>query len=237
MALGPRLAAVAAYVLPGAPMADIGTDHAYLPVHLVRAGLVPRVVAGDLMPGPLEAARTTVHAAGLQDRIDLRLGSGLTILAPGEAGSVAVCGMGGPLIAQILQEGPLSGVQRLILQPMGGEDRLRGWLEQGGWRLVAERLVEEAGRIYSVLVAEPGLMRLDEADRLVGPILRRTGGPLFAAYAGEMLARSRRALSGARRSRRPEAAGRVAALEHQVALLEEVLRDADGNSGSRGPSA
>ncbi|OTA40317.1 MAG: hypothetical protein A6D92_19525, partial [Symbiobacterium thermophilum] len=171
--LPPRLAAVARHVPPGRPFADIGTDHAYLPVHLVQSGRVPRAVAGDVRPGPLQAARATVAAAGLTDRIDVRLGSGLTVLAPGEAACVAICGMGGPLIARILAEGPLTGVERLVLQPMGGEAQLRRWLAESGWRLVAEEIVADGGRLYPVLVAEPGRMSLSRMEEEVGPLLLR----------------------------------------------------------------
>ncbi len=222
--LPPRLAAVARHVPPGRPFADIGTDHAYLPVHLVQSGRVPRAVAGDVRPGPLQAARATVAAAGLTDRIDVRLGSGLTVLAPGEAACVAICGMGGPLIARILAEGPLTGVERLVLQPMGGEAQLRRWLAESGWRLVAEEIVADGGRLYPVLVAEPGQMSLSRLEEEVGPLLLRQGGPLVVRYIDEKLELARRALTGASRSSRPEARARAAELDRLIALLTEARR-------------
>lgn len=222
--LSPRLAAVAAHVLDGRPLADIGTDHAYLPVHLLQAGRIPRAIAGDILPGPLAAARATVAEAGLTDRVDLRLGPGLRILTPGEAECATICGMGGPLIASILADGPLEGLRRLVLQPMAGEERLRGWLADSGWRLVAEELVPEGERLYVILVAEPGPMTLDEVDRVAGPILRRSGGPLFDRYIEAQLELARRALEGARRSRRPEGEARAEELSHRIRLLQEALR-------------
>lgn len=227
--LSPRLAAVAGYVLPGGPLADIGTDHAYLPAHLVGTGAIPKAIAGDILPGPLEAARSTVAEAGLTDRIELRLGSGLKVLTPGEVITASICGMGGPLIAEILTAGPLEGIQRLVLQPMGGEERLREWLSRNGWRLVAEQLVADAGRVYIVMAAERGAMTLTEAELMVGPHLRAAGGPLLVRYAQVQMTQARRALEGARRSGRDEARGRVAELEHRMALLEEVIRDAEGD--------
>jgi len=231
--LSPRLAAVARHVPAGRTFADIGTDHAYLPVHLVQTGRAPRAVAGDVLPGPLKAAQATVAAAGLADRIDVRLGSGLTVLEPGEAPCVAICGMGGPLIARILAEGPLTGVERLVLQPMGGEAQLRRWLAENGWRLVAEEVVEDGGRLYLVLVAEPGEMRLSRVEEEVGPLLLRQGGPLVVRYVDEKLELARRALAGAARSGRPEARARAAELTELVDKLSEARRTCAGDGGGK----
>jgi tRNA (adenine22-N1)-methyltransferase len=225
--LSPRLAAAARYVLPGRPVADIGTDHAYLPTHLVQTGQVPRAIAADVMPGPLDAARATVADEGLAESVELRLGNGLRVLQPGEAATATICGMGGPLIAEILAAGPLEAIERLVLQPMGGEERLREWLAAHGWRLVAEELTEDAGRIYLIMAAEPGAMALTEAELLVGPHLRRTGGPLLVRYTSTLLELMHRAQAGARRSDRPEALERVQELEQRIQMLEEVLADAE----------
>ncbi len=227
--LTPRLSAVAGYVLPGQPLADVGTDHAYLPAWLVGAGRVPRAIATDLMPGPLEAARATVVAEGLTDRIDLRLGSGLGPVVPGEAVCATICGMGGALIATILAAGPLGGIHRLVLQPMGGEERLREWLCGSGWRLVDEALVEDGGRIYAILVAEPGCMTLTPTELVAGPFLLQKGGPLLARYAGILLQQARRARAGAGRSERPQARERVDLLEDRIRLWEEVVARAESN--------
>ncbi|HYF79832.1 MAG TPA: class I SAM-dependent methyltransferase [Symbiobacteriaceae bacterium] len=225
--LSPRLAAAAAYVLPGRPLADIGTDHAYLPAHLVQAGAIPRAIAGDVLPGPLDAARSTVQEAGLTQQIELRLGNGLKILKPGEVATVTICGMGGPLIAEILEAGPLAGVERLVLQPMGGEETLRRWLMEHGWYIIDEKLVEDGGRIYAVMAAEPGHMDLTWADAFLGPHLLKKGGPLLKRYAAIFLEQARRAYEGAGRSDRPEALARRRELQIRINLLEEVIRNAE----------
>lgn len=225
--LSPRLAAAAAYVRPGQPLADIGTDHAYLPAHLVEAGAVPRAIAADVLPGPLEAARTTVQEAGLTQNIELRLGNGLKVLRPGEVATVTICGMGGPLIADILEAGPLAGVERLVLQPMGGEETLRRWLMEHGWYIIDETLVEDGGRIYVVMAAEPGHMDLTWAEAFLGPHLLKKRGPLLTRYAAIFLEQARRAYEGAGRSDRPEAQARRRELQIRINLLEEVIRDAE----------
>lgn len=222
--LSPRLAAVAGFVLPGGVLADIGTDHGYLPAALIQAGTIPRAIAADILPGPLDAARTTVQAEGLEGRVELRLGSGLQVLTPGEATTATICGMGGALIGEILAAGPVEGLQRLVLQPMGAEERLRAWLAENGWRLAAERLVEESRRIYVILAAEPGPWSPTPEELVIGPHLRAAGGPLLARYAGILTDQARRALAGARKSDRAQE--RVRELELRIALLEEVVRDA-----------
>ena len=100
--LDERLKTVAALVRPGSRVADIGTDHGYLPVYLVKEGICPRAIAADLRSGPLESARRHVTAAGLSDRIDLRLGDGLTPIEPQEVDDMIIAGMGGETIAGIL---------------------------------------------------------------------------------------------------------------------------------------
>jgi tRNA (adenine22-N1)-methyltransferase len=222
--LSPRLAAAAEWVLAGRPLADIGTDHAYLPAYLVGQSVIPRAVAADIQPGPLEAARTTVEEAGLTGLIDLRLGDGLRPIKPGEVATATICGMGGPLIANILAAGPLDGIERLVLQPMGGEEHVRRWLSENGWRLIGEQLVEDGGRLYVILAAERGEAPLTERDIIIGPYLRATGGPLLRRYAEGQLEQLRRARAGAARSSRPEAAARVEELEARIRIWEEVIR-------------
>lgn len=227
--LTPRLAAVAGLVLPGLPAADIGTDHGYVPAYLVQQGHIPRAIASDLQPGPLEAARRTVAAEGLEDRIDLRLGPGLSVLRPGEVATVIISGMGERLVAAILDEGSLEGVRRLVLQPMGTGEPVRAWLAENGWRLVAERLAVEGRHYYVVMAAEPGAMELSEGERLVGPCLRRQGDPLLKEYVERLLNQARTALAGAERTQRPEGRVRAGELRRQIRLLEEVLLDAEGD--------
>lgn len=221
--LSPRLAAVAAQVLPGRPMADIGTDHAYLPAYLIQTGTVPSAIAADIMKGPLDAARGTVEEAGLTNQIELRLGNGLQVLTPGEVATATICGMGGPLIAEILAAGPLEGIERLVLQPMAGEERLREWLAANGFRLAAESLIEDSNRLYVIMTAERGQMTPDEVDLLIGPFVRQQKGPLLTRYVQIQIGQARRALEGARRSEREESQQRAAALEYRIRLLEEVI--------------
>ncbi len=153
--LGERLAACADLVRPGSVVADIGTDHAKLPVWLVDAGISPRAVASDINAGPIESARRNIARYGLGDKIDTRIGGGLSTVTPGEVQDIVVAGMGGELIAVILDDAPwvCSEQYRLILQPMSHPERLRRWLFEHGFSLMDERAVADAGKIYTVMCA------------------------------------------------------------------------------------
>lgn len=158
MRLDERLQAVAALVPKGSRFADIGTDHAYLPVWLVEQGLIPGAVAGDIATGPCQAARATVAMHGAADKIAVRQGSGLAVLAPGEVDCIAICGMGGSTIISILEadRAVAQAAQRLVLQPMAGAAALRRYLVEQGWQIVAEDLVDDPPHFYEIICTERG---------------------------------------------------------------------------------
>jgi len=154
--LDKRLSAVAALVRQGSRLADIGTDHAYLPVYLVQAGVCPSAIASDIGEGPLEAARRTVTENGLTSEIALRLGDGLATVTADEVEDVAIAGMGGETIAAILEAAPWvkDGRIRLILQPMTRAEDLRRWLLHNGFSVSEEHLIVDGRHLYPVLAAE-----------------------------------------------------------------------------------
>jgi len=156
--LSKRLQTIAERVSSGARVADIGSDHALLPVYLVQSGKVPSAIAGELNTGPFQAACKQTAAAGLSKVISVRQGDGLNVLQPGEADTVTIAGMGGSLMASILEEGrqggKLDGVSELVLQPNVGEEEVRRWLVKWDWLLIDELILEEDGHIYEVLHAK-----------------------------------------------------------------------------------
>lgn len=150
-----RLQCAARQVRMGSRLADIGTDHALLPVALVRSGVCPYAVASDIRTDPAERARRAVEEAQLADRIEVRLGPGLSVLQPEEADDLVIAGMGGETIVSTLGEAPWirSSHFRLILQPMSRPEVLRRWLHRAGFLLEAEPAVEDGGHLYSILRA------------------------------------------------------------------------------------
>lgn len=228
--LSARLGTVADLVPEGARFADIGTDHAYLPVWLLLQGVIPSAIVTDLNPGPLQRARQTARRYGKTDQMSFRLGDGLDCLQPGEADTIAIAGMGGETIADILAAAPWVGLgqYRLLLQPMSALDDLRRWLAGHGYCIRSERLCLDGGTRYTVLWAEPGEMApLTPAECWAG---RQTPGmddPLRGALLADLIRRAGRALEGIRQSVRPEDVPRRAELEQVWTGLIEMKKEWD----------
>lgn len=148
-----RLQKVAALVRQGSRLADVGTDHAYLPTALVRQGVCPRAIASDVRTGPVQAARRTVEAAGLEQAIDVRLGDGLEPVRPDEVDDIVIAGMGGETIAAILAAAPwvMDSRYRLILQPMTRGEELRRYLFGAGFAILEEQVAEDSRHVYAIL--------------------------------------------------------------------------------------
>lgn len=148
-----RLSAAAAYVRPGHPAADIGCDHGKLSAWLAGSGRCPRVFACDLRPGPLAKAKVT--CAPWADRVQFRLGSGLSVLKPGEATELIIAGMGAETILEILDAAPWvqDPAYNLILVPATKHSILRLGLARRGFALAGETLCQAAGRWYTVVNA------------------------------------------------------------------------------------
>ena len=153
-----RLKQVVAYIPEGSVLADIGSDHAYVPCFAIQQGIVKRAIAGEVNRGPMEAAQAQVALIGATNEIDVRLGDGLAVLKKDEATCVTICGMGGSLISSILEAGKtkLGAVERLVLQPNVDGQHVRVWLLSNGYRLVEETIVEENDKVYEILVGERG---------------------------------------------------------------------------------
>ena len=177
-----RLELVASFVPQGAILLDVGSDHAYLPIELVERGQIKSAIAGEVVEGPYQSAVKNVEAHGLKEKIQIRLANGLAAFeATDQVSVITIAGMGGRLIARILEEGleKLASVERLILQPNNREDDLRIWLQNHNFQITAESILEEAGKFYEILVVEAGQMKLSARDVRFGPILSKEASPVF----------------------------------------------------------
>ncbi len=180
--LSRRLAKVASYVQQDAILADIGSDHAYLPCWLVQNGTIRKAVAGEVVRGPFESASRTVEKEGLADRITVRFADGLLAIEPDDGVTViTIAGMGGTLIASILAAAPdrLEGVTRLILQPNLHAKAIREWAVGNGWKVTEEAILKEDRKLYEVLVLERGMVRYSEEELLMGPFLMKEPAAAF----------------------------------------------------------
>ena len=177
-----RLSIVASFVPQGAVLLDVGSDHAYLPIELVESGKIERAIAGEVVVGPYQSAVKNVETHGLVDKIQVRLANGLAAFEEtDQVSTITIAGMGGRLIATILEEGldKLSSVNRLLLQPNNREDELRVWLQAHGFQIVAESILEEAGKYYEIIVVETGIMNLSASEVRFGPFLSQEASPVF----------------------------------------------------------
>lgn len=179
-----RLERVAEFLKGFKTIADIGSDHAYLPCYLALKNESMQAIAGEVNEGPYQSARAQVRKSSLSERVQVRKGNGLEVLSEqDQIETIAIAGMGGPLIASILEDGKnkLTDVKRLVLQPNVAAHVLRIWLINHGFKLVAEDILEEDDKIYEILVAEPTMEPpvYSKAELLLGPYLKEMKGSAF----------------------------------------------------------
>ena len=182
LALQPRLQLLADMVPEGSRLADVGTDHGYLPVYLLQQGRISRAIASDIVAGPLQHARQTAAEYEV-DGIDFRLCPGLDAIAPHEADTVIIAGMGGETIQAILSAAPWTadGSHLLLLQPMTKVEYLRKWLVDNGYAFTEERLVWDKDHLYPVFAVRGGTQPPLTAAQQYGGVLL-DGDPLYGAY-------------------------------------------------------
>lgn len=224
--LDPRLAAAASFVRPGSAVADIGTDHAYLPLYLLENGTARFAVVSDINRGPLERAEKNAARAGMTGKMRFVLTDGLEGLEPEREGidEIMICGMGGELIARIVDgsDYPKKPGVRLILGPMSSPEELRKYLADAGFRILSEKLAESAGKRYATILAEyDGVRRtFTPCELLLGRANIKENAPLFRAFAVDWLERLNVKIDGRRRGGL-DTSGDEALRDEIRALLEE----------------
>ena len=187
--LSQRLQAIADFVPQGARVADIGTDHGFLPCYLAQKGQAVKVFACDINAQPLALAQKNVMDYGVADVVGTRLGNGLAVIEPGEVDVVTIAGMGGSLMIEILDAAPLvvDKLKRIILQPNVGAEAVRIWAEKNRWHIVQEELVRENDRFSVIIAMEPGrnLNSMTPVELFLGPELLNQQHPLLGLYISE----------------------------------------------------
>jgi tRNA (adenine22-N1)-methyltransferase len=193
MKLSKRMEAAAAMVSVGNILADVGTDHGYIPIELVQRGTVPSAIAMDLREGPLSRAREHIKERGLAERIELRLSDGVSAMSEGEADTILIAGMGGELVIHILSDGAAvcRSVRELILQPQSQIAEVRRFLRENGYRITEEDMVLEDGKFYPMMRVVPGQQMEQQTQHygfrkevgdLYGPVLLQKKHPVLIAF-------------------------------------------------------
>lgn len=185
MQLSKRLQCIAEYVTVGKCTADIGCDHGWVSIYLVKKNIAPRVIAMDVGEGPLKRAREHIREYGVEDRVETRRSDGMFALQPGEVKSVVIAGMGGPLMIRILKEGErvTACLDEMILSPQSELEKVRRFLSENGWKSIREEMVFDGGKYYTVMKVVHGDSELrTEADFLYGRIMIERKDPILYQY-------------------------------------------------------
>lgn len=206
--LSARLACVASLVPAGARVADIGSDHAYLPAALVLDGKIDFAIAGEVVKGPYENAVREIKDHQLEGQVIPRLADGLAAIEPADkVDTITIAGMGGSLIASILEKdkNKLTGIKRLVLQPNVGESQLREWLMNNHYQIMTEKIIEEDNHIYEIIVAEPSVVpfRYSKYELDFGPFLLENKGPIFKKKWREYLQREAHVIDQMQKAQQP----------------------------------
>lgn len=187
--LSQRLRAVADLAGNAEILADVGTDHGYIPVFLLNDGKIQRAIAMDINQGPLQRARVHIQQYDMEDRIETRLSDGLSELEPGEADTIVIAGMGGALMMRILSQGEETAhaAKQLVLQPQSEIFAFRCFLTTHGYEIKAENMVYEEGKFYSMMLVEhiktpAENWEFTQIELKYGPLLIRQRHPVLKQY-------------------------------------------------------
>lgn len=227
MELSKRLQAVADLVTPGLKVADIGTDHGYIPIWLMEHKKASFAVAMDINKGPLEKARENIRLHGLTSYIETRLSDGMKNLKAGEAESVVIAGMGGGLVIKILEDvkGKSLGIREWILQPQSEIQKVRTYLRESGYCIVAEDMVLDEGKFYpmmKVIKGEPELY--SEAELCYGKILLKNRNKVLEEFLKKELDIKTEIRNRLQNSDGENISRRKAELTKEIEVIREALK-------------
>lgn len=226
MILTPRLKAIFDCVPSGAVVLDMGTDHGYLPVALIKSGRVERAVASDISAPSLKKAEKEIICEGLSDKIETRLGNGLSVVQPGECNVIVMAGMGGHLISAMILEYPeiVKNTDCLVLQPMTNVDMVRRILESQGFCITAEVLALEESRIYQIISASCGKMKIKHPiEYRIGYEPCRKNTPLFRRFVEREIETERKILRHVTAVNTPNARLQAEKSADTIQIMKEVL--------------
>lgn len=240
--LSDRLQTIANFINPGETIADIGTDHGFLPIALFERGISPHVILSDINRGPLEKAGDNIKEYCPGNTFDIRLGNGLSTLNKGEVDTIVIAGMGGLLIANILGADmeKTKSYGRLILQPRNAQDKLRKWILENQFSIVDEALVKEGKYICEIIVAEPITtqsklvkkpteLRVNDLELEFSPILFHKKDPLLSQFIANKIRIEKKIIRDILNGSNDKNRQKLNASTERLVLLEGLLKRSEYN--------
>ncbi len=231
--LSKRLSAVAQLVTITGILADVGTDHGYIPVYLIGKEQIKKAIAMDVNQGPLERAQEHIHQYGLESRIETRLSDGLQALKPKEVEGIVIAGMGGNLMKRILMQGEQVAhtAQELILQPQSEVMEFRKFLWKSGYTIVAEDMVLEDGKYYPMMrvVYENAQKEIPDVLALkYGEKLLEQKHPVLKQYLLWQRMQKEKILGNLQKNAKKDVSSRKEEIEEELSYIAHALEKIDG---------
>lgn len=228
MKLSKRLEAIASFVKKNSIVADIGTDHGYIPAYLVKNNISQFVIGTDISPGSLEKIIEFIAINKLEGKVEARLGDGLKVIKPFEVDTVIIAGMGGLLIQDILEKNieVANSISNFIFQPMIASDELRRYLLNNNYKIIDEELVREDNRFYEIIYAKKGLGHIDkEINYEINNILIEKKHQLLQPLINEKIKKTNFILEELKDKESEKSKMRYNELLHKIKEYKEVLEE------------
>lgn len=226
MQLSKRLTVVAHMVTKGSRLADVGCDHGYIPITLLREGHIPYAIAMDVNQGPLDRAKQNIEQFAAAQYIETRLSDGVSALQPGEADAVIIAGMGGNLMIRILENGKevFDQTKELILQPQSEIAGVRRYLQDHGYKIVDEEMVYEDGKYYMMMKVVHGHMQYDQRiDFEYGQVLLQKKHPILKDFLNKKMENAKRICEKITFNGKEGAQDRIAEIKEEMQMIESAL--------------
>ena len=221
-----RLKAIMDFVPIGSKVADIGTDHGYLAIELIKRNIAEFVIASDKNSNPLSAAQKNIREAGIDSNIDVRLGDGLKSLKADEVDVICIAGMGGALICDILNAAPevVAKVDKIILQPMNAAEKVIQWSKVNDFYIEDEDLAEVDGIIYEIICLGRNINKLQST--------RKSTSPLLSKFIETKIKKLQRVQEGMSQSPKARESEKYTEIENQIQELRTKLNEKNNSTDS-----
>ena len=227
MDISERLKLIASFVKTSRTIADIGTDHGYIPIYLVKNGAVDSAIACDINKEPVRRAKNNVSMNHLSERIETRLGNGLTPVMKGETDGFVIAGMGGMLMVEILSRDKekTCAAKELVLSPQSDLDAVRHFLHDNGFKITDEEMLFEDGIYYTVMRAEHGEeVYNNEAEYLFGRINIEKKSTVLKACLEHIMDKNNSVMEKLRKAATENSLGRLKEIEHYNSICQEAYK-------------